>query len=151
MIKAKEFWEFLCGDLNYKFFTGTPCEGLYPLYNAMDSDVMHYVPTVNERIALGLIIGAKYTGVNGGILISASAALKIIDPILNYNIKSRIPLLVLAYEDVEVNQGLFLFELPSIRLKSNFKKELKAVASKSETLSVPGIVLIKEGVFDEQT
>ena len=149
MIKAKEFWEFLCNDLNYKFFAGIPCEGLYPLYNAMDSDMMHYVPTVNERIALGLISGAKYAGVKGGMLMSASNALKIIDPILNYNVKSTIPLLVLVYEDVEVNQGLFLFELPSIRLKSNFKKDLKAVASKSETLSVPGIILIKEGVFDE--
>ena len=149
MIKAKEFWEFLCNDLNYKFFTGVPCEGLYPLYDAMDSNMMHYVPTINERIALGLISGAKYTGVNGCILMCASNALKIVDPILNYNIRYRIPLLVLAYEDVEINQGLFLFELPSIRLESNFKKDLKAVANKSETLSVPGVVLIKEGVFNE--
>lgn len=149
MIKAKEFWEFLCNDLDYKFFAGVPCRGLYPLYNAMDSSIMHYIPSVNERTALGLISGAKYTGVNGGILINASSALKLIDLILNYNIKFKMPLLVLAYEDVEVNQGLFLFELPSIRLKSNFKKDLKALANKSETLSVPGIVLIKEGVFDE--
>ncbi len=149
MIKVKEFWEFLCNDLNYRFFSGVPCEGLYPLYNIMDSRMMHYVPAVNERTALGVVSGVRYTGMKGGVLMQASNALKIVDLVLNYNIKSKIPLLIFAYKDIVIHQGLFLFELPSFNLETRFKKGLKDLANKSEMLSVPGVVLIKKGIFDE--
>ena len=39
MVKAKEFWNYLCGELGYKFFSGVACPGLSPLYKEMDSKI----------------------------------------------------------------------------------------------------------------
>ena len=68
MVKAKDFLNYLCKELDYRFFAGVACPGLSPLYKKMDSEFMHYVPAVNERIGLGLVSGAYMAGYKGCLL-----------------------------------------------------------------------------------
>ena len=71
MIKATEFWNFLCDDMNYRMFSGVPCLDFRPLYDKMSPKFMHYVPAVNEKSAFGIVTGAATSGVLAGVIVDS--------------------------------------------------------------------------------
>ena len=99
MVKAKDFWSYLCEELDYRFFTGVACKGLKPLYDKMDSKFMHYIPAVNEKVALGLVNGARLAGVKGAILISANYLLDVSNTLLSFNKQYEVPALIICYDE----------------------------------------------------
>ncbi len=145
MVKARDFWDYLCGELDYRFFAGVACRGLSPLYKKMNSKFMHYVPAANERIALGLISGAYIAGLKGCLLMD----MKFKDDIssfLKFNVGYRIPFLVIGYSELEEEKLIYDFPTTYI-LDGEFKDDVQRVAAKSESESVPGLIVIEGDVL----
>jgi sulfopyruvate decarboxylase TPP-binding subunit len=135
MVKSKEFWNYLCKELDYRLFAGVPCSGLNPLYKTMNKDIMHYMPSVNERVGMGIVSGGWLTGFKGGVLLSSNslAGLKNeIQLIKDFNI----PMLLIIYEDTKVTYPFWHKEL-----SEDFKKDLDKIAGRNK----PSILLIREG------
>ena len=141
MVKAKDFWNYLCDELNYRFFSGVACPGLLPLYKEMNPDIMHYVPAANERIALGMVSGAAISGFKGGILIDMRFRYDF-SSLFKFNINYKIPLLIIGYGDAE---DKLMYDFPDTLLGSDYKKSLKKITSKLESKLVPGLIVIGEG------
>ena len=126
-VKAKEFWKYLCGTLDYRLFAGVPCLGLLSLYSTMDKDDMHYIPTVNERIALGIVNGSWLAGVKGGVLMSSKAFIGMgneVNMIKNFNI----PMLVI----VDSDNGKTTYPFWHVELSDKFEKDLDKIARRSK-------------------
>jgi sulfopyruvate decarboxylase TPP-binding subunit len=145
MVKAKEFWNFICNDLDYRFFAGIPCPGLNPLYKTMSPEFMHYIPAANERLALGLVSGAYLSGLKGGILIDMRYAYDLTS-LLNFNIVHRIPFLAIACAHGQTFESL-VYDFPKTKLSDNYKKDISKMVSKLESESVPGLIRIEEGIL----
>jgi len=144
MIKAKDFWNYLCEELDYRFFAGVACPGLSPLYKKMNTKFMHYIPAVNERIGLGLISGAYMAGYKGGLLMDMTFAYDLTS-FIRFNVNNRIPLLVIGYGDKDSN---LTYDFPSEFISSaSFDKKIKKVAVASESEKVPGLIIIKRGIL----
>ena len=145
MVKAKDFWKFICDNLDYRFFSGVACEGLAPLYKSMNADFMHYVPAVNERIALGLVAGARMGGLKGCVLMD-SRFIYDMDSFINFSADYKIPLLIIGY----INDGdtIINYNFPvAYIIDDSFEEEIKRVANRSEEDRVPGLVVIGKGVL----
>lgn len=95
MEKASKFWSYLCDELNYRFFTGVACAGFKSIFDAMDSKVMHYVPAINERVALGIATGVSLAGHKSGLLIDANNYSYLKEE-LKFNDIHKIPVLIIA-------------------------------------------------------
>jgi sulfopyruvate decarboxylase TPP-binding subunit len=146
MIKAKEFWGYLCNELDYRFFAGVPCKGLKPLYDTMNPEFMHYIPAVNERVAVGVVSGARLAGVKGGILIDMKNIYIIHDLLLNFSNEYKIPFLIIAYN--EDYKEIKLFNTPKSELNNDkFVNKLKTLTNKSEKLQAPVILAVGKGVI----
>jgi hypothetical protein len=137
MVKAKDFWNVLCNDLDYRFFAGVACPGLLSLYKTMSPEMMHYIPAANERIALGLVSGVYISGFKGALLMDMRFESDIIR-LLNFNIEYKIPFLIIGYG----SSGL---SLPKVELKS--LKDLNTIDKKSVAKLLPGIITIEEGTL----
>ena len=139
MVKAKDFWDYLCMDLGYRFFSGVVCPGLMPLYRKMSSDFMHYIPAANERIALGLVSGAYMSGFKGGVLMEGKS-LSDIQRLLNFNLTNKIPLLIIGYGEKKFN-----LNIPYVNVKklSDIKRADKIYESKLS----PVMMNIGEGLI----
>jgi len=134
MVKAKEFWSYLCEKLGYRLFAGVPCLGLNPLYKAMTKDVLHYMPTANERIGLGLVSGGWLAGVKGGVLLSGNSFAGLgneIQMIKEFNIS----MLLIVYSDSKMSYPFWHKEL-----SDNFEKDLDKIMGRKK----PSILLIKD-------
>ncbi|MHA1833669.1 MAG: hypothetical protein ACTSV7_06720 [Candidatus Baldrarchaeia archaeon] len=151
MVKAKEFWQYLCEELDYRFFAGVPHINLKPLYDGMNSKIMHYIPAARENTALGVVSGACLAGVKGGIFLYVEEFEDLLKWLRRFNLKNKIPLLIFVYDDANDNIRFYdilsFYKIPYAFLKGDFKKTLKEMADRSEKLSVPGVVIIKEGVL----
>jgi len=144
MVKAKEFWDYLCKDLEYRFFSGVACPGLSPLYKKMNSEIMHYIPAVNERVALGLVSGAYLAGHKGALLIDMEFAYDVTS-FIKFNLTHKIPLLVIGYGD---KNSVLAYDFPRAIITTNdFRKEIGFVVKKIEREKVPGLIVIGQGVF----
>lgn len=151
MVKAKDFWMFLCERLDYRFFSGIPCLGLKPLYNKMNSKIMHYIPAINEESAVGIASGMSISGIKSGILMHINSIYKVLDYIVSFNFNYEVPFLLLFYYDdiidEDISKLLKLYKIPIINLSDNFEKELKFIDNKSIKKTIPSIVLIKGGLL----
>jgi len=144
MVKAIEFWNYLCKELDYRFFAGVACEGLSSLYKKMNANIMHYIPAANERIALGLVSGAQVAGFKAGLLLDMRFAYDLTS-MLEFNVSHRIPFLVVGYSEKEAH---LVYDFPEASiLDNNYQDALKQVTSKSESELVPGLVVIGKGVL----
>jgi len=134
-MKAKEFWKFLCEDYDYRFFAGTPCEGLIPLYNNMSSADMHYIPAANENIGLGLARGSWITGFKSAVLLSS----KMINTLVIGDI--CIPTLMIVAVDGDINTNFKFIYL------SDGVDKLNLFMSELEGGKEPAIIFIGKGDF----
>jgi len=144
MVKAKDFWNYVCEELDYRFFAGVACPDLAPLYKNMNAKFMHYVPAVNERVGLGLVSGACLAGFRGGLLMDMSFAYDITSFLL-FNIVNRIPLLVIGAGEED---SLLTYDFPSNFIKGpGYEEKIKEVADKLEKERVPGLIVIERGLL----
>ena len=139
MVKAKEFWSYLCEDLEYRFFSGVACPGLLPLYKGMSSEIMHYVPAANEKIALGLVSGAYLAGFKGCVLMDMRFITDI-QRLLKFNLDYKIPLLIVGYGNNNSN-----LKIPKAKLNS--LDDIKKMDKVYEGKLIPAMVSIEEGVI----
>lgn len=72
MVKATEFWNFLCEEMDYRLFSGVPCLELKPLYDKMSPKFLHYMPATDERAAFGIALGAAMSDVKTGVLVKSN-------------------------------------------------------------------------------
>jgi hypothetical protein len=106
-MRVCDFWNTLCIDLNYRFFSGIPVADFKVMQGSMDSEFLHFVPTLDEGIALGLISGAKLSGVNGTVIMGAKAFDSITAQFNGFNIFFNIPVLFIVdneYNPLGLNQ-----------------------------------------------
>jgi len=146
MVKAKDFWKYLCEELDYRFFAGVACPGLLPLYKKMDSKIMHYVPAANERIALGMVTGAQLAGLKGAVLLDIKFMYDLTS-MFSFNIEHRIPLLIIGYNSEE-REDLLVHDFPmAFIVDDSFKADVSQVVSRSEAEEVPGLIVFEKGVL----
>jgi len=145
MVKAKDFWEYLCNELEYRVFSGVPCLGFKPLYDNMNSDIMHYIPAVKEDIALGIMSGAALSGWKTGIFLHIDEAYSVLNWLEKFNLEYKVPLMVFIYKDEDntlLNKFISMNKINKISLGDGFKRQLKTLNSKIEDTLSPGIVFI---------
>lgn len=130
MIKAKDFWHCLCEEFGYRFFAGIPCEGYSFLYDGMSSEFMHYIPAVNEGVALGLVNGAFLAGVKGAIFLPAE---KICNLNMSFNIDNNLPLTIIT-SGKEKPKKIYTVELT---------EDLKGCLNKITKRNKPSVLFIK--------
>jgi hypothetical protein len=147
MEKAKVFWQFLCNEMEYRGFSGVSCNGLKPLYAKMDSEFLHFIPATNENIALGIVAGMNISGIKSGILMRTSNFCNIVNYLNLLNDKYKIPVLLILFED-EVIQFKRFTKVLSMYLDHNYNRKLKKFLEKMEKESVPGILVIREGIIE---
>jgi len=146
MVKAKEFWDYLCNELDYRFFSGVPCEGLKPLYDTMNIDFMYYVPAVNENVALGMSSGAQLAGTKSAILIDINNIYSLYNSLFNFNNLYEIPVLIIAYKSKNSKINI---DIPNKEMsKTRFKPGLKKFIETMEMEEIPGVFVIKEGILE---
>jgi len=139
MVKAKEFIDYLCNKLEFRFFSGVPCSELQLLYNEMNSNMMHYIPAVTETIAVGIASGVWISNIRSCVLMD-SKKIDSIKPILNdLNFKMKIPMLFIFGGDLKQDY------LKTVLLHKNYKKQLDDIVNYMDTEKLPSGVLIKEG------
>ena len=102
MVKAKDFWNILCEEFNYRFFSGIPSVGLDKIYNKMNSGIMHYIPAASSSIALGLVNGVRVAGIKSALLLSTDDILKLD---FSFNIDCGVPVFIISDYNV-VNEEL---------------------------------------------
>lgn len=144
MVKAQEFWNFLCEECDYRIFSGVACKGLLSLYKTMSSEFMHYIPAANEKIALGIVSGACMGGFKGGILMDMRFKNEIAT-LLKFNVDYKIPFLIIGYG---TKDDKLIYDFPSTYISDDdYKTKIKKIIKKSETELVPGLIVIGEGVL----
>jgi len=150
MVKAKEFWNYLCNELDYRFFAGVPCNGLKPLYDTMSPEFMHYIPAVNERVAVGIVNGACLAGLKSAILIDIDNIYNVYDLLFNFSNVYKIQFLIVAYKNKESKMDLNKsgFDIPHKMLNTRFKADLKKFTDICEKDGLTGIIIIEEGVLE---
>lgn len=117
-IKIKDFWEIMCKKLGYNLYLGVPVARLKLVFDTMSSDKLHYIPTINETMAVGMASGAYLSGVKGAVIMTAQAF-----GLLEYNINKfnqlyNIPFLFIVDGDFnplklkqfKINKGLSVLE-----------------------------------------
>ena len=147
MVKAKDFWDYLCNVLDYRFFAGIPCLGFKPLYDSMNSKIMHYVPAVNINVALGLASGMYVSGIKSGILLHINELYNLLGDYYNFNKLYEIPVLFIVYCNDENLSVLSSNKISYITLTDEFKPKLKNIVNKLEKGLVPHALIVKEGII----
>ena len=145
MVKAIDFWNYLCEELDIRFFAGVACPGLNLLYKKMNSKFMHYIPAANERIALGLVSGAYIAGFKSCLLMDMKFKNDITTS-LRFNVDYKIPFLIVAYSEKDEDSLTYDFPTAYI-LDADFKDDVQRIVSESESKCVPGLIIIESGVL----
>lgn len=140
MIKAKEFLDYLCNDLNYRFFSGVPTLGLKGIFSAMNSGFMHYIPAANEDIAIKLSTGIRFSGKNAAVLLDAE---KLNDLSLNFNVNAEVPILVLA--SFSERPKHIDWHIRSVFLSDSYRKDLDSLVDYINSSSAPAVLFFEEG------
>jgi hypothetical protein len=134
-MKAKEFWNTLSYELDYRFFSGVVCPGLLPLYKAMSSGLMHYIPAANERIAFGMVCGACTAGFKSGLLMDMRF-IEDLYTLIPFAVNNNIPFILVGYDDGEK----LTYDIPLSYVKD--VKDIKKLVHKIESESTPGMMII---------
>ena len=149
-MKAKDFWEFLCNEMDYRFFTGVPCMGLKTIYDKMSSKLMYYVPATKESVALGIASGVSLSGIRSAVLININRVYNLMDWLTSFNLEYNIPLLIIAAgkkEDLAVGSLFSTYKIPCRNLKTI--GDIKYITNKIKKFNKPGVLFVGEGVVSK--
>jgi hypothetical protein len=130
-MKAKDFWNILWNDFDYRFFSGVPAIELIPLYKSMDSSMMNYIPAANENIGLNLSVGSWIAGTKSGML-------------LPKNLFNHLDLTDLEFPVIFIVSGNAVV-LKNIISMAVSEDELRKFISDTFISKAPGVILVKEG------
>jgi sulfopyruvate decarboxylase TPP-binding subunit len=142
MVKAKEFFNVLCEELGYRFFSGIMCKEFTNLFKAMHSSFMHYVPSVNEDVGLGLVAGTSISGL-GSVLMFDMRLKEFIYPNLSFLINNKLPAMLIGYSEKEKED--FKSGIPIVYF--NDLEDLRALSKKIDKKSIPGLLIIGKDVI----
>ena len=150
MIKAKDFWNYFCNNLEYRFFSGVPHIAFKQLYKKMNKSFLHYVPAVNASAAMWLVNGVSLTGMNSAVIISIYDLGNCINNTIKFNIEHDLPLVVLVNkpslkEDIKfVKDFIFNYKVKVVELSENFTDDLDLLSDTSNNLL--SLLLVEEGM-----
>ena len=139
MVKAKDFLNFLCRDLNYRFFTGIPKGNFVKLRKKMTTDILNYVPPTNEEAAFGMAYGSRVGGNKSVIMIDNASLIKYFNAVYRFGVDHGISILVLT--DAEIGAS----KTKSIVLTKSYKDKLTKFDLEIEEARLPGFAIVKEG------
>ena len=148
MVKAKDFWNYLCNTLEYRFFAGVPCLEFKKLYDTMTSEIMHYIPAVNINTALGMASGVNVSGIKSGIIFHIRELCYLLNDYNNFNKIYEIPVLFIVYSNEEDLNLLTSNKIPHTTMKDDFETQLKRITNKMEKEKAPCALIIKEEIFE---
>jgi hypothetical protein len=134
MIKVKDFWLYLCNDMDYRLFSGVPCLDLKPLYDNMSSQFLHYVPAVDEYSAFGISSGASVAGVKSGVIMDYLYLDSVADWV-NFCKDKEVHLVVLTNKEIK--------SFPCMIVDSAMSG-LKKFLNKCENKKVPGVLVLED-------
>lgn len=139
-VRIDEFLSSLCVDLNYRLFSGVPTKTLKVLYDNMSSEFMHYIPAIDEIIALGIISGAFISGYKGAVILGNNR-LNVVENQLNmFNLYNHIPTLFITDGDVSI-------DLPVWRLSGGLEELVDINKYINIDNSGSGVLIIDDGVL----
>lgn len=145
-MKVKEFWELLCEELDYRFFTGVPSLELKGIYDKMSSKLMYYVPATRENVALGMANGVALSGIYSAVFIDADRAHNLMDWLNSFNLEYKVPILIIASEREEnsIAKKLFsMYKIPYRTLKN--ASDIRQITNKIRKSNRPGVLIVGEG------
>ena len=142
MIKAKDFLNYVCNNLDYRSFTGYPQKEFISLYNNMDSSFMHYIPTVRNDIAFSLALGTSLCGVKSIVIANGSKFLEDYEKLKNTVFSHKVPFLILLFNDCNIKK----LPMKTFKLGDAFESNLKRASSFALSNKTQVIILI-DGVF----
>lgn len=132
------FWKKLCDGLNFRFFVGMPNEDLAFLFNSMDKELLHYIPTVSDTVAVGLAGGVRLSGYKSVVINNAFTFDSAKSQITNFILANSIPILFIT--NSEYNPfGFKLFEYSSKETTSLEEVDLYMGESNK-----PALLLLKD-------
>jgi len=141
MVKAKDFFNVLCEELNYRFFSGVACKGLAPLYKVMDDSFMSYTPAVNEITALGLCAGASIAGLGSGVFFDMRFKEDMYSN-FPFLLTNKLPIMLIGYSEKKED---FKYDIPVVYFKDMV--DLNKLSKKIDKQSTPGLLIIGKEVF----
>jgi len=139
-MKVYEFWNRLCIDLDYRVFSGVPIKELKTIYESMSPEFLHFIPTLTEEIALGLISGAKITGTKGVVMVAAEAFDSFNAQFKRFNCAFEIPVLFIV--ETEYNP-LNLY----CKVLADDLSVIDTLIDHMDTTNESVILVVKEGVL----
>lgn len=83
----------ICSVLDSRLFVGVPCLDLIEFHKVMSPDIMHYIPVVELRTAIGIVNGAYITG-NTAVVIANSTNLT--EDTFGFNLYNNIPMFLIT-------------------------------------------------------
>lgn len=89
----------MCEELGFRFFTGAPTENFKIFFETMKPSMLHYIPSINSNIALGLVSGAYLSGIRGALFIEMDSLISIKDELTAFNKRYKIPILIITEGD----------------------------------------------------
>lgn len=92
-MEVSDFWNTLCNECGYRFFTGAPNKLLSNLFNSLNSEMLHFVPAVNDTVALHIASGVSMVGDKAAILCSGTTFVVGGYQIDNLIVRANIPVL----------------------------------------------------------
>jgi sulfopyruvate decarboxylase TPP-binding subunit len=140
-VKAKDFLEYLCENLDFRFFAGVPSKGLNCIYDAMNANIMHYIPAMDEKIAFNLSAGAFVSGYRAAVLIDSENIEELEFYYNKFNLGLTINLLIIVYENTKTKFNRYNF-------KGNFDSFNEFVEKIYIENLGPCVVVIEEGILD---
>ncbi|MDP1853031.1 MAG: hypothetical protein Q8L26_02335 [Candidatus Omnitrophota bacterium] len=161
MIRVKDFWDYLAGK-NFIFFSGVPCSIFKTVLDeAINSEIITYVPAVREDVAMGVSSGAYLAGKKSGILIQNSGLGHIVNTLTSFNLIYKIPVLmfiswrgymgkdapehkIMGRKTISLLSGL---DIPHRALSVDFDKDLNWAIGIMEKKHIPVALIVKEGLF----
>jgi len=148
-MKVKEFWHFLCEELDYRFFAGVPCKGFKPLYDTMSSKFLHYIPAVKEDVALALTSGASVAGTKSVVIIELDRIYNLMDGLSSFSGEYKIPVLILAYDGTDNINSKRISGAAKVpyRVVSNVKRDIRYLTNQIDKKQMPAVAIIKEGTL----
>jgi hypothetical protein len=145
MVKAVEFLDFICNNLEYRFFTGTPCSEFKCLYDNMNPKFMHYIPAVDEKSAANIVSGASMVGIKSIMILPANKVFNLFGLLNFFIFDFNIPFIILS---PGTQKQVNLFNKVGVYSKvidDEYDKCLKFVSNKSIKSKRPCAVIIDEG------